>query len=313
MHRSVPDTTSGVPVLFLVFNRPDTTMEVFRRIRDARPPKLYVASDGPRADRPQEAGVVEQVRRSVLDHVDWPCEVHTLLRTENLGCRAAVSGAISWFFSHEERGIILEDDCLPSMSFFPFCTELLERHKDDEHIAGITGDFRALESAYGPNDYGLVGYPLIWGWASWRRVWQHYDVGMSAWTGDPDDVPRLAVKSRSTKRFLKGVFDAVKTGEIDTWDFQFNFMCQLRRQDFLHPHVNLITNIGFGGEGTHTNDPTDPNAALPRGEVTFPLNGPTEGRNYEAWLDQHFFAVRSIGAKAMNRLYRWSANLIKRA
>lgn len=313
MQRTTRSSTCGVPVLFLVFNRPDTTTQVFEQIRLARPPRLYVASDGPRSSRAGEARVVDEVRRSVLDRVDWPCEVHTLLRTENLGCKRAVSGAITWFFEHEECGIILEDDCLPSPSFFPFCTELLERHKDDERIAGITGDFRALESPYPPDTYGLVGYPLIWGWASWRRVWQHYDVDMKGWTGDPDDVPRLAVKPRSTKRFLKSVFDAVKVGEIDTWDFQFNYLCQVRRQDFLYPHVNLITNIGFSGKGTHTNDPHDPNAELPRGEIVFPLNGPTDGRTYETWLDQRFFAVRSIGTKAMNRLFRWSAMLLKHA
>ncbi|MDX9751327.1 MAG: nucleotide-diphospho-sugar transferase [Flavobacteriales bacterium] len=313
MQAPAPAATCGVPVLFLIFNRPDTTARVFEQVRRARPPKLYVAGDGPRKHRTGEADVVQQVRRAVLDRVDWPCEVHTLLREENLGCRRAVSSAITWFFTHEERGIILEDDCLPSPSFFPFCTELLERHKDDERIAGITGDHRPLESHHPPDTYGLVGYPLIWGWASWRRVWQHYDVDMKGWTGDPDDLPRLAAKPRNTKRFLRTVFDAVKAGEIDTWDFQFNYLCQERRMDFLHPHVNLITNIGFGGQGTHTIDPTDPNAELPRGEVGFPLKGPTDGRAYEAWLDQRFFVVRSIGTKAMNRLYRWSANLLNRA
>jgi hypothetical protein len=313
MQPSSPISTCGVPVLFLVFNRPDTTAQVFAEIRKARPPKVYVACDGPRPDRPDEAGVVETVRDIVRNGVDWPCEVHTRWREQNLGCRRAVSDAITWFFTEEERGIVLEDDCLPSPSFFPFCTELLERHKDDEDIAGITGDFRMLQGANPPDTYGRVGYPLIWGWASWRRVWQHYDVDMKGWKGVPDDVPRLAAKPRNTKRFLRLVFDAVKAGEINTWDFQFNYMCQVRRQDFLHPNVNLITNIGFDGKGTHTHDPRDPNAQLPRGEVTFPLRGPVEGRAYEAWLDERFFAVRSLGSKAMNRLYRWSTSLLNRA
>jgi hypothetical protein len=153
---SVLDHTA---VLFLVFNRPETTRQVFEAIRAARPPRLYVASDGARTDRPGEAETVAAVRSSVLDAIDWPCEVHTLLRESNLGCRDAVSGAISWFFDHEEEGIILEDDCLPSPSFFAFCETLLEEYRHDHSIAGITGDFRPVKSNRAANSYGRVGYP----------------------------------------------------------------------------------------------------------------------------------------------------------
>lgn len=300
-------------ILFLVFNRLQTTKEVFTAIRAARPPRLYVASDGARADRPGEAEVVAEVRRWVLDAVDWPCEVHTLLRDHNLGCRRAVSGAISWFFEHEEEGIILEDDCLPSATFFPFCEVLLERHRNDPSVAGITGDFRPVHSNRHPSMVGRVGYPLIWGWASWRRVWDNYDPSMSQWTGDPLDYPRLAAKPRGTRRFLRLVFDAVKNGEIDTWDFQFNFQLQRDLQDFLHPHVNLITNIGFATGATHTSNANDPNAALPRAEVSFPLTEPVDGRAYEAWLDRKVFILDSLATKAMNRLYRWTSMILKRA
>lgn len=306
---SVLDRTA---VLFLVFNRPDTTREVFNAIRAARPPRLYVASDGARADKVGEAETVAEVRSSVLEAIDWPCEVHTLLRDTNLGCREAVSGAISWFFEHEEEGIILEDDCLPSPSFFSFCETLLEDYRDDATIAGITGDFRPVKSKRGPNSYGRVGYPLIWGWASWRRVWHTYDASMSAWTGDPNDFPRLAAKPRPTRRYLRLVFDAVKSGEINTWDFQFNFLLQHARQDFLHPNVNLITNIGFATGATHTADANDPNAALPRGEVEFPLAGPVEGRAYEAWLERKVFVLESLASKARNKLYRWSSMIFAR-
>ncbi len=307
-----PSASTGVPVLFLIFNRPDTTLRVFDAIREARPPRLYLAGDGPRGSRPGEAETVASLRQEVLQRVDWPCTVHTLWREKNLGCKLAVSGAITWFFEQEERGIVLEDDCLPSPSFFPYCAELLERYESDERIAGITGDFRPVHSRHAPDSFGRVGYPLIWGWASWRRVWRHYDVDMKGWTGDTEAIPRIAAKSKATKRFLKAVFDAVQDGEIDTWDFQFNFMCQQRDQDFLYPHVNLITNIGFSAEATHTANPDDPNAALPRGEVHFPLKGPEEGRGYEAWLDRRFFVLESFRTKAMNRLYRWSSNLLRR-
>jgi len=117
------------PVLFLIFNRPDTTTRVFEAIRAARPERLYVAADGPRMTREGEAERCAEARR-IATAVDWPCEVKTLFRETNLGCRAAVSGAITWFFEHEEEGIILEDDCLPDPSFFPYCTELLAHYRD---------------------------------------------------------------------------------------------------------------------------------------------------------------------------------------
>lgn len=298
--------TLDTAVLFLIFNRPETTREVFAAIRQARPPRLYVACDGPRTDRAGEAALVEELRRTVLAGVDWPCEVHTLFRESNLGCKRAVSGAISWFFEHEEQGIILEDDCLPSPTFFPFCEELLKRYAGDTTVAGIAGDFRPLRSDEGADAFGRVGYPLIWGWASWRRVWQAYDPAIPEWTGDCDDFPRLAAKPRATKQYLKVVFDAVQNGTLDTWDFQFNFQCQLHQQDFLHPYVNMITNIGFAEGATHTSNALDPNAALARKDVRFPLRGPLEGRDYQAWLDKKVFAASSITTKAMNRLYRWS-------
>lgn len=298
-------------VLFLIFNRPDTTMRVFEAIRRARPPRLYVASDGARPQRAGEADTVMALRDKVLASVDWPCELKTLLREHNLGCRNAVSSAITWFFEQEERGIILEDDCLPEPSFFPFCETLLQRHADDETVAGITGDYRPLEGGAGPDTYGVVGYPLIWGWASWRRAWKNYDPSIAHWTGDTDDLPRVAGRPRNTRNYLKSVFDSVQKGELDTWDFQFNFMCQYHQQDFLHPQVNLISNIGFISNATHTSDPDDPNAALPVSPVRFPLRGPVAGRTYEAWLDKHVFTFHSITTKAINRLQRWRRRAVK--
>jgi hypothetical protein len=135
---------------------------------------------------------------------------------------------------------------------------------------------------------------------------------MTTWNGDPQEYPRLAAKPKATKRYLRTVFDAVKIGEIDTWDFQFNFLLQHARQDFLHPNVNLITNIGFATGATHTADANDPNAALPRGDIEFPLEGPCEGRSYEAWLERKVFVSNSLATKARNKLYRWSNTIFTR-
>src|SRR5271165_4717676 len=168
------------PILFLVFNRPETTRRVFETIRAARPPKLYVSADGPRAGRAGEPQRCDEARR-IATSVDWPCEVKTLFRDANLGCKMGVSTGISWFFDQEPEGIILEDDIVPLPSFFDYCDELLARYRDDERVAMISGcnpianDFRVDES------YFFARFCGIWGWASWRRAWRHYDVNISAW------------------------------------------------------------------------------------------------------------------------------------
>ncbi len=166
------------PVLFLVFNRPDSTRKVFDAIRSARPPKLYITADGPRPDRPAEAKLCSEVR-AIASAVDWPCEVKTLFRESNLGCKAGVSSGITWFFSHEDEGIILEDDVLPVPTFFNFCDEMLERYRDDARVSMISG-CNLISNHFSPKQsYFFSRYNLIWGWATWRRAWQHYDVAMT--------------------------------------------------------------------------------------------------------------------------------------
>ena len=122
-----PPYSLNTAVLFLVFNRLDTSKQVFQAISQAKPPRLYVAADGARVSKEGESEKVQAVRDYIMQNIDWKCEVKTLFRDENLGCKYAVSGAITWFFQNEEQGIILEDDCLPNQSFFWFCEELLER------------------------------------------------------------------------------------------------------------------------------------------------------------------------------------------
>ena len=168
-----PTAPLKTAVLFLIYKRLDTARRVFEVIRVARPPRLYVASDGPRESKEGEAEKVQAVRDYVMSHIDWDCEVKTLFREKNLGCKYAVSGAISWFFENEEMGIILEDDCLPSMSFFWFCEELLDKYKDDERIVNITGcNFQQGRNNTGYSYYFSI-YSHIWGWAGWRSSWRY--------------------------------------------------------------------------------------------------------------------------------------------
>lgn len=167
-------------VLFLVFNRPDTTRKVFEAIRAAKPQRLYVAADGPRMGSACEAGCCAEVRRIVTD-VDWLCDVKFLFREQNLGCKMGPYSGISWFFEHEEEGIIIEDDILPLPSFFPYCDELLERYRDDERVGLISGSNIIYKHYRIQDSYFFSQYSLIWGWASWRRAWQTYDIHMHQW------------------------------------------------------------------------------------------------------------------------------------
>ncbi len=239
-------------VLFVTFNRLDTTKEVFEAIRRARPPRLYVASDGPRDSRPGEGEKVRSVREYVLGHIDWGCDVKTLFREKNLGCKYAVSGAISWFFENEEMGIILEDDVLPVPSFFPYCQDLLERYRDDDRVFMISG-CNLISKRFAPeSSYFFSRVTHIWGWAGWRRSWRYYDVEMRKWPEwrDAEGLRRISEGSRLFEYYWKRIFDQVHRGLVDTWDYQVLFTCWNRNAFTLLPSKNLTTNIGFGADAT---------------------------------------------------------------
>jgi GT2 family glycosyltransferase len=162
-------------ILILLFNRPETTIRVFDKISQIKPQRLYIASDGPRKNFDGEKEKVKKVRE-IATRVDWPCEVKTLFRNENLGCKKGVSSAITWFFEQEEQGIILEDDCVPNLDFFTFCESLLDRYAEDERVSVITGNNFQNNKWRGDASYYFSKYNHCWGWASWRRSWKDYRV-----------------------------------------------------------------------------------------------------------------------------------------
>ena len=262
------------PVLFTIFNRPDTTRRVFEAIRAARPARLFVASDGPRKDRPGEAALVEEAR-SVTAQVDWDCEVKTLFRAENLGCRAAMSSAVDWFFSEVEEGIILEDDCLPHPGFFPYCAELLDRYRDDERVMMVSGCNMQLGRHPVPESYYFSRYIHIWGWASWRRAWKHYDVDMKDF---PEfrarNVLGSLLQTREEQRRWEEILERVyrRSPHFDTWDFQWNYALFKRNALAVTPNYNLVRNLGCGAGALHTADNSFADAEAE--EMPFPLRHP---------------------------------------
>ncbi len=244
------------PVAFFAFNRPELTARVFERIREARPAHLLAVCDGPRPDRPEDMAKVAAVR-AVLDQVDWPCRVQRNYADTNMGCRQRVASGLNWVFEQVEEAIILEDDTLPDPSFFPFCQELLERYRDDCRVMHISGDGRASLGCKFKESYAFSKYSLIWGWATWARAWAHYDAELSSWTNGNTKREVLQKLVLSEERgFWISLFDRMAKAPAlqDTWDYQWVYTCMKIGGLSALPRTNLIQNIGFGADATHTHD-----------------------------------------------------------
>ena len=265
------------PLLFLVFNRPDTTEQVLKAIKAYRPERLYVACDGPRPGRTGEEEAVLKVRQCIAGAVDWPCSLQTLYRDTNLGCKKAVSSALDWFFENEEAGIVLEDDCLPHPDFWRFCNELLHRYADDERVFMISGDNFQDGKRVNDDSYYVSSLTHIWGWAAWRRSWQKVDLeikGFDEWVKQ-GGLRRLFGPGRWEKVWVR-TFERYRQGRYNTWDYPFLFAAWKHGQYALLPSVNLVSNIGFGHEGsTHTfEDRFHQLANIPTGSLKYPLQHP---------------------------------------
>jgi hypothetical protein len=272
--KQIIDRQLSTPVAFLIFNRPETTERVFEAIRRARPVRLLVVADGPRGDRPDEAERCAAAR-AIAEGVDWPCELLTNYSEVNLGCRDRISSGLDWVFDQVERAIVLEDDCQPDPSFFPFCEELLGRYATEDRVVHISGDNFQFGRRRGGASYYFSRYPHVWGWASWRRAWRNYDVRIPDWTNHREShLERFT--DPAERRFWRHVWDGVRAGEIDTWDFQWAFACLTAGGLAINPNSNLVSNIGFAEASTHTGRDEGGVAALPLEEMSFPLSHPPE-------------------------------------
>jgi hypothetical protein len=290
------------PILFIIFNREDTTQKVFEAIRQQRPKYLFVAADGPRKNKLGEAEQCQKTRDVIK--IDWDCELKTLFHDENLGCKMAVSSAITWFFNQVEQGIILEDDCLPDVSFFPYCEELLDRYKDDTRIGHISGNCFFPESLDKNYSYRFCTMNHIWGWATWRRVWENYDVNFSYWEKYKHDKKR---RNQIFNGFLEKVYFSSFISDtlsgkkkINTWDVQYMFMLRLQHQLSIYPTSNLVTNIGlYSTLATHTQISRKTNKlAIPLSSVSFPLKHPEytlpNRRIDKATIRKYFFSYKRL-------------------
>jgi hypothetical protein len=261
------------PVAFIIFNRPDTAKKVFAKIREAKPSQLLVIADGPRKNKVGEAEKCQQCR-DIIKSVDWDCEVKTNYADVNLGCKKRVSSGITWVFENVEEAIILEDDCLPHSTFFQYCQELLSKYKEDERIMMVSGD-NVWKSTPTKDSYYFSRLMYIWGWATWKRAWDKYDVKMNLWPEirDSGKLEELFPVQAVRKEWLKN-WQLVYDGGIDTWDFQWSFCTLINNGLCVMPKGNLISNIGFGENATHTIDENNELSNRLVDEMVFPMKHP---------------------------------------
>jgi len=291
------------PVIFIIFNRPHTTARVFQEIAKAKPRKLFVVADGPR-DGVQ--GDVErcQAARAIIERVDWDCEVRKNYSDVNLGCGKRPATGINWVFEHVDRAIILEDDCVPNLSFFRFCDELLEKYRHHENIMQICGNHFGIRSRDFTSNYNFSMHNICaGGWATWQRAWKYFDPEVKQWeTLRETSWLKDLVDNPLADRYWREMFDLAfsRKGEVSFWDYQWTFACWVNNGLSIIPQSTLVSNIGFGPGATHTKAPDSPMANLRAFEMTFPLVPPPKVERDE--VEDMEFIERVVVPKVSKQL-----------
>lgn len=290
------------PVVLIIFNRPHHTEKVFEVIRQAQPSQLLVIADGPRTNRPEDKEKCASAR-AIIERVDWECQVFKNYSDINLGCDPRIIDGLNWVFDTVEEAIILEDDCIPHPTFFPYCEELLDRYRHDPRVMNISGQNVLFGRKRTDYSYYFSRFTLCWGWATWRRSWQYFDVNLKLW-------PEVR-----EKKFMKDILEdpyAVKVwertaqmlydGRLTGWDFKWMFSCWLQNGLCMISDRNLVTNIGYGAEATHIHDEKDPYIKMAIEAMDFPLKHPP-------------FILRDLEADKFTQrtLFDYDPNILKKA
>lgn len=261
------------PVALFIFNRPDNAEKLVQAIRQAKPSQLLVVADGPRQDK---VGELEkcQATRAVIEQIDWNCEILKNYSDVNLGCGKRLSTGLNWVFEEVNEAIVLEDDCLPHPTFFEFCETMLDMYRHDERIMTITGCNPLIEWKSDIQSYHFAYYGGIWGWASWKRAWKYFDYEIKFWSDREarERIRDLMVNEQHFKTYELIFSETYQNPTIyNTWDYQW--VCSRLSQSGLVivPSVNLIRNIGFGNDSTHTKNSNSPLANMKTMPMKFPI------------------------------------------
>jgi len=312
------------PVLLIIFRRPELTRRVLDAVRAARPRRLFVVADGPRPGRPEDQPACKAAR-AVIDEVDWPCQIERCYLEQNLGCGRGPSCGISWVFEQVPEAIILEDDCVPDPSFFFYAQELLERYRDDDRVMHISGCTYRAEPWDTPHSYFFSKFPACWGWATWRRAWQHFDLHVGLWPSlKPTAFLESFIHQPRVEAFWAKQFDGALTlaEDLHYWDYQWAFACWAHSGLSIFPRHNLISNIGSGSDATHTFDERDQTLGLATRPLAFPLTHPPSVLR-DADLDRQYvaeFLLPAVTPRAVassgrfhRGVSRYAPNFAKRA
>lgn len=302
----------NTPIAYVIFNRPRHTRETFEAIRAQRPSHLLIIADGPRVGHPTDTERCRETRE-IVANIDWPCQVQRNYAELNMGCRARVSSGLDWVFEQVERAIVLEDDCLPNADFFSFCDALLDRYATDERVWVVTGNNFQRGKKRGDATYYFSKYNHCWGWATWRRAWQHYRVDMPYWPAWKETQDwRKKTPSVIERKVWENLLDRVKANEIDTWDYQWTACAWYYGGLTATPNVNLVTNIGFGPDATHTvtSDDEVGIAAYPLGPLTHP-RAVRQDHAADRFVFNHNFGGATHPDRWLNRA-KWRMDQIRR-
>ena len=300
----------SVPILILSFNRPLLIKKQLKLLEKLNPKELYIFSDGPRKEISSDFAKVNECRKLFNEKISWDCKIKFKFEKKNKGCGLGVSNAISWFFSEVDEGIIIEDDCMIDKSFFPFAEEMLHLYRNDPKIAGITADYKLSSS--NTNNYGFIPFSLIWGWATWKRSWEGYSLNLEEFKNG--EIPNLIKNMpKNQKKFWIKNFEKIISEKIPhTWDFQFSYLVMKREQKFICPHTNLISNLGFTLDATHTKNPFNEFAELKTGKIYKPYQMEINDSKYSKYLSTNCFIYKSRLRKLFNYLKSFIINLINR-
>lgn len=299
-------------ILLIAYKRIDTLEPILNRLRSVQPNRIYIAANSHKNE--QEKHLTTKVRQFLENNINWDCQINKLYRDTHLSAKLSISSAISWFFSHEKQGIILEDDCLPTLSFFRFCDELLERYAKQENIFMISG-WSALDFAKNTSvntlspkaqlqgDYFFSKYPHIWGWASWARAWQKYQLEFSDFEAEFSLLDNFC--SVRERRYWYKIFKAYSQGKIDTWDYPFVHSIWKHKGLCIYPKNNMIANIGFNrSDATHTTGESK-FATMPSYDIVFPLKHPSNiqrNKQLDATNFEIIFDIPPLHAKIQRKL-----------